>query len=354
MANRSPTPACDASAVAPETDPRLPGAKRGRLVARLTPHHGEEPVEVAVDYACHGNPAAPVVVVQGGISAHRDPCASSDGPERPWWPEVCGPGAAIDTRRCRVLSIDYAWGEAFSAAGAVATFDQAEALAQLLAHLRIPRIAAFVGASYGAMVGLAFAARHPLRVARLIAISGAHRAHPIAIAWRGIQRRIVALGIRHGAAAEGLALARELAMTTYRTEAEFGLRFADAPERRPEGYSFPVDDYLHAAGARFAGSCAVERFLQLSASLDLHSVEPDGIRVPTTLVAVRSDRLVPLDDMGALAARLSGPIDLVELDSLYGHDAFLKEPAAIGRILRSALCPDPGLVSHPTQTGDPP
>jgi len=46
--------------------------------------------------------------------------------------------------------------------------------------------------------------------------------------------------------------------------------------------------------------------------------------VPTTLVAVREDQLVPLTDMQALAARLPQG-RLVEISSPYGHDAFLKE-----------------------------
>ena len=48
-------------------------------------------------------------------------------------------------------------------------------------------------------------------------------------------------------------------------------------------------------------------------------------------------RLVPLEDCRALATRLGGPHQLHVIDSLFGHDAFLKEVAAIAAILAQAL-----------------
>ena len=47
--------------------------------------------------------------------------------------------------------------------------------------------------------------------------------------------------------------------------------------------------------------------------------------------------LVPLQDAYALAERLRGETRLCVLRSVYGHDAFLKEDAAIAAILASAL-----------------
>jgi homoserine O-acetyltransferase len=61
------------------------------------------------------------------------------------------------------------------------------------------------------------------------------------------------------------------------------------------------------------------------------------VRTPTTLIAVHEDQLVPFNDMHALAARLAGPARLVEINSIYGHDAFLKESAVLNPILKNAL-----------------
>jgi homoserine O-acetyltransferase len=100
----------------------------------------------------------------------------------------------------------------------------------------------------------------------------------------------------------------------------------------------PIDDWLDCHGEKFSARMTPERFLALSESLDLHRVEPESIRVPTTLVGVRSDALVPIEDLRRLAKRLPAG-RLVELDSPYGHDAFLKEPNAVEAIVAEAHCP---------------
>src|SRR5262249_54340692 len=149
--------------------------------------------------------------------------ADVDG-EAGWWSAIVGADRAIDTQRWRVLSIDWLDASSLGACRGIGSEDQADAIAALLDSLGIRRVHAFVGASYGAMVGLAFASRHPERVRRLVAIAGAHRAHPLSIAVRNLQREIVRLATRHGDAAAGLDLARRLAMTTYRGEREFAER----------------------------------------------------------------------------------------------------------------------------------
>jgi homoserine O-acetyltransferase len=54
-------------------------------------------------------------------------------------------------------------------------------------------------------------------------------------------------------------------------------------------------------------------------------------------VAVKEDRLVPCEDLVDLAERLPRLRRLHVLRSRFGHDAFLKEEAAIGAILADAL-----------------
>jgi len=59
--------------------------------------------------------------------------------------------------------------------------------------------------------------------------------------------------------------------------------------------------------------------------------------VPTTLIGVIEDQLVPIADLRSLRDRLAGRCTLAELSSLYGHDAFLKEGDALRPILAAAL-----------------
>ncbi len=310
--------------------------QRGSRRIELTPKYGSGSGQVEVSYLWAGAAHAPTVVVQGGISADRD-VFTLDG--RPgWWQDLVGEGRAIDLRHCRVLCIDWLVPGDFGAAApaSISTEDQADALAGLMDELGIESIEAYVGYSFGAMTGLAFARRHPARLGQLLMFSGAHRAHPMATAQRSIQRQIVRLGLASGQQALALSLARQLAMTTYRGSEEFGRRFAAAPEFRDGRFQFPVEDYLGHVGQKFVERFDVERFLALSEAIDLHDVSPDAIDVPVTLVGVASDRLVPLADLCELQRRLRGAT-LEVIDSPYGHDATLKEASKIAPLLRQAL-----------------
>lgn len=307
---------------------------------RLTPRHGVGVREARVRYALYGAAGAPVVAVQGGISASRN--AGARNGDAGWWEPIVGDDCAIDTRRFRVLSIEWLDRTSFGSPScedvhAIGSEDQADAIAALLPELGIRQIHAFVGASYGAMVGLAFAARHPTRVRKLVAIAGAHRAHPLAIAVRNLQREIVRVSARHGDVRTGLDLARRLAMTTYRGEREFAERCNGAPEFRDGRYRFAEEGWLEATGARFVERFDAERFLALSESIDLHAVAPESVRVPATLIGIASDRLVPLADLCELQRRCGAPAALHVVDSRYGHDAFLKETAQIGPLIAEAL-----------------
>ena len=102
-------------------------------------------------------------------------------------------------------------------------------------------------------------------------------------------------------------------------------------------FQFPVEGYLLSRGDAYAATYVPEAFVCLSESIDLHAIDASQIRVPVTLVAVREDQIVPLSDMQALQKTLGARATLVELSSLYGHDAFLKEVDVLRRVFRAAL-----------------
>jgi homoserine O-acetyltransferase len=311
-------------------------AQRSTRRLTLTPKYGRGPCTVDVRYLWCGAADAPTLIVQGGISASRDVVSLDDQAAPGWWQALIGPGNAIDLDRCRVLAIDWLT-PADLGTEAVSSEDQADALAALLHALDIVQIHAFVGSSYGAMVALAFAARHSRSVDRLVLLAGAHRAHPLSTAQRSVQRGIVRLGQASGQVDEALALARQLAMTTYRGSDEFARRFAGGPEFRDGRFHFPVEDYLDYQGRRFVERFDADRFLALSESIDLHDVAPEQVPTPATLIGFPSDRLVPLSDLCELQRRLHGPATLEVVESPYGHDAFLKEPGQLAPLLREAL-----------------
>jgi homoserine O-acetyltransferase len=304
-------------------------------------HYGEALPEPRMAYRLSGNEQGPLVAVLGGISAHR---MVAGAPGEGWWPEMVGPGLGIDTRQFRVLGIDYIGGRGLSstpASGqsfpAISSYDQSQALSLIVQRLGAKPLHAIVGASYGGMVALCFAERHPELVRHIVVLSAADKAQVLSTAWRSVQRQIVREAIARGDGAAGLKLARALAMATYRSAVEFALRFGGEPVRGKDRFRFPIEEYLFARGDDYVQKYRAESFLTLSESIDLHLMDATRVQTPATLIAVREDQLVPFHDMQALSARLNGPRQLIEINSIFGHDAFLKESAALTPIIKQVL-----------------
>ena len=146
-------------------------------------HFGGELPRVEIAYRLAGAAGAPVVAALGGISGGRNVFPVRGG-EPGWWDEIVGPGRPLDTDRFRVLGMDFLGGSHRSTgpvAGqefpSISAYDQAECLLALLQHLGLDRLRGCLGASYGGMVTLAFAEKHPDRVEHAVVISAAPMAY---------------------------------------------------------------------------------------------------------------------------------------------------------------------------------
>lgn len=288
-------------------------------------HHGGALQRAQVGYTCAGPDDAPAVVVLGGISAGRDLA---------WWPGVVGPGCALDPSHTRLVGVDFLGGVGASTGPrqrdgrfpAVDPRDQGRAVLAVLDLLRV-RACAVVGASYGGQVALALAEMAPDRVELAVVLAAAHRPHALACAWRGLGRRIVALAASAGRPEEGVALARELAMLTYRADRELDARFAAGG----------IEGWLAHHGRSFARRFDAEAFATLSASLDAFRIEPEAIRAPVALVGFDTDQLVPEWLIDELATRLPRRVVRWRVRTRHGHDGFLKEAHAVGELLECLL-----------------
>ncbi|MEM9495896.1 MAG: homoserine O-succinyltransferase [Pseudomonadota bacterium] len=320
-------------------------ARRWRDVTAPTPEgfvleSGERLSRSALNVRLYGDPAKPLVIAMGGISSGRFVAAAvseeSSGPG--WWGEIVKAGGAVDLEVYSVLGVDFL-PNTEETARTISTHDQARAIAGALDCLGVRDVHALVGASYGGMVALAFAALFPARTGKLCIISAAERAHPAATALRGIQRRIVEFAERHGDGQEGVSLARQIAMTTYRTAEEFGARF-DGDVAAAAGEPYAVCDYLVSRGNSFA--MGPSRYLTLSDSIDRHRVDPALVETPSLLIAASSDRLVEPAEMRRLADAINAndqdaAATLHEFHSDYGHDAFLKDIGVIGPLIKAFI-----------------
>ena len=252
---------------------------------------------------------APAILILGGISAKSD---------LSWWSPLVGHNKIIDPSHYRIISTNWLLDSQAN------TQIQAQWILEILNKENIQSLYAAIGCSYGGMVALALGQIAPDRVQHIVAIGAAHRPHALATAWRFIQRQLAQLGTSN----QGLALARALAMTTYRSDRELDARFGDKPQE--------LQQWLEHHGESFTRRFSVDEYIALSNAIDQHLVTPEQIPVPTVLVGFDSDLLVPPWLLDELEQRLPN-VARYELCSIYGHDAFLKETDAIAAILSTVL-----------------
>jgi homoserine O-acetyltransferase len=144
---------------------------------------------------------------------------------------------------------------------------------------------------------------------------------------------------------DALAIARGIAMTSYLTGRHFEDRIADCDRNDSRLVEDRIGKYLKTRGEQFADKWTPQRYNALSLSLDLHQIRPEDVTIPTTVIAVTGDRLVPLSQSRELARRLGGPSQLIELDSSLGHDAFLGDSARIAPFVNELLRLETEVVS---------
>jgi homoserine O-acetyltransferase len=339
-----------------------PALGRGRVTSvRLGPFRlesGEVIPDLVVAYRHDGPaPPAPQVLVVHALTGSAD--AAGD-----WWEPLIGPGRALDTREVGVIcanllggrygttgptSIDprtsLPHGAAFPA---VTTRDQARSLWSLLDAVGIEQLALATGGSLGGMVALEVALETPDRVGVVVPLAAPAATGALAIAWNHLQVRLLE---RLGP--DGLALARQLAMTTYRSEADFDERFGRRLE--PDGQPSVVS-YLEHQGRKLVDRFDPETYRVLARAMDTHDVGRDrggqraalerlarsGVRLVG--VGIEGDILFGPDQVRALVDAAAGAgveATYWELRSVKGHDAFLVEWDQLTEILGPTLAEGP-------------
>ncbi len=293
-----------------------------------------------------------------------------------WWPELFP--TVFDTSRYCVVgtnligscygstgpsSLNPATGAAYGPDFPLISIrDMVRAQAGVLDHLGIERLHTVVGGSIGGMQALQWAVDFPQRVERAIAI-GAAPLSAMGLALNHLQRLAIQLdpAWRDGRypAGEGpnagLALARGIAMLSYKSAELLAQRFARRPNRNGEdpyrSYEerFDVAGYLDHQGDKFIARFDANTYLVLSKAMDTFDLtrgyenEREAlrrIRARMLLVGISSDWLFPPEDVRDLAQRIRAAgrsADYAELQSAHGHDGFLADMDQLAPFLTAAL-----------------
>lgn len=269
-----------------------------------------------------GRDDAPVIVVQGGISASGQ-LWRLDGSG--WWQSLYSVFAPADD--VQVISFDYLGGIGGSDTPAqpLTVTQHADAYADALAKLGVTTVSAWVGGSFGGVLGLQCAAANPsLNIARLAVLGAAHKPSIQSSLLRSFQQLL----LQHAENdQQGVILARALAMLTYRSADEFEQRFSHADEALQ--YVLSQGELL----LRRHGKQANTLFTHLTPALNDYLIDPTRVTCPVQLVSFSSDSIAPTPLTAELETRLPDCHSYISIETHYGHDGFIKNVADYARPL---------------------
>jgi len=304
---------------------------------------------------------------------------SPDDPKPGWWDDAVGPGKAFDTDRYFVVcsnviggcsgstgpsSINPKTGRPYGLSFPIVTIaDMVEAQRLLTDYLGIPYWLTVTGGSMGGMQALQWTVSYPSRVKSAIVLAATARLSPQTIALNEVPRQAIYAdpnwnnGDYYGKTPPnaGLAVARMIGHITFLSDASMREKFGRRLRNGSDGYGwrfdpeFEVESYLNYRGHSFTKRFDANSFLYLSKAMDYFDLSyglpslADAFRKVTAkflVVSYTSDWLYPSWQSKELVrALLQNDIDVtyVEIDSNYGHDAFLLEVDRLAELTRDFL-----------------
>jgi homoserine O-acetyltransferase/O-succinyltransferase len=300
------------------------------------------------------------------------------GPGHPtagWWDALVGPGRPLDPDRWFVVAPNVLggcqgstgpsstapdgrpWGSRWPL---LTPRDAVAAETALADALGVRRWALVVGGSMGGMRALEWAATEPDRVERLCLLASPAVTSADQIGWAAPQLAAIRADpgwhggdYHHVGPGEGphlgLGVARRIAHLSYRSAFELGERFGRAAQDGEDprsGGRYAVESYLDHHAAKLVHRFDAGSYVRLTEMMNAHDVGRGrggveaalaGITARTLVAGISSDRLYPTDEQHRLAAGIPGSGAARIIDSPYGHDGFLIEADAVGRLVGELL-----------------
>lgn len=280
-----------------------------------------------------------------------------------WWEPLLGTDKALDPTQDFIIcsnilgscygttgptSINSATKKPYGAKfPAITVRDMVHLQAQLITALQVKSLKLVIGGSLGGMQVLEWAILYSEQVRSLavIAASGRHSAWCIGLSEA--QRQAIYADPNWQAGnysldrqpIQGLAAARMMAMSTYRSWASFTDRFGR--QITPEQGQFTIASYLQYQGQKLIERFDANTYITLSQAMDRHDITRprqtyesvlQSIWQPTLIVSISSDILYPPIEQQELA-RLIPNASLRWLDSPHGHDAFLIDMETLNELV---------------------
>jgi homoserine O-acetyltransferase/O-succinyltransferase len=294
-----------------------------------------------------------------------------------WWDNMIGPGKGFDTDKYWVIcsnivggckgstgpgSINPSTGKPWGLDFPVVTIgDMVVAQKQLIDHLMISRLYAVAGGSMGGFQVLEWSIRYPEMVRSAICIASASKLSTQAIAFNAVGRNAITrdpdwkAGQYDGKGPEkGLAIARMVGHITYLSELlldkKFGRRLQSA-NRLSYNFDteFAIESYLDHKGSTFTDRFDANCYLYITKAMDyfdlVRSYGPlkeafARAAARFLFVSYSSDWLFPTEQSKEMVQALLSngkDVSFIDIESPYGHDAFLLEEEKLTRIITGFL-----------------
>ena len=290
--------------------------------------------------------------------------AHAAGPEG-WWNSLIGPDKGLDTKKYFVIcsnviggcqgsagpsSFNLKTGKPYGTDFPLVTIgDMVEAQVRLIKHLGIEKLLAVVGGSMGGMQVLQWMVSYPERICSAIPIATTMKHTPQQIAFNEVGRQAIIAdpdwkkGHYYGSSvpAKGLAVARMIGHITYMSDTsmaeKFGRRVREDKDPFKFGAEFEVEGYLRNRGDNFVKRFDANSYLYITKAIDYFNILNGnknldnifkGLKANVLVISFKSDWLYPPHQSQEIvkACKLAG-VDTTycEINSTYGHDAFLLE-----------------------------
>jgi homoserine O-acetyltransferase len=292
-----------------------------------------------------------------------------------WWDNMVGPGKALDTGKYFVIcsniiggckgstgpsSVDPKTQKPYGLSFPMITIaDMVRAQKRLIERLGIEKLLCVIGGSMGGMQVLQWVAAYPENVRSVIPIATALKHSPQQIAFDEVGRQAVMAdpawnqGNYYGREKpeRGLAVARMIGHITYMSdksmEEKFSRRLKDNNYSFKFITDFEVEGYLRYRGDNFVRRFDANSYLYITKAMDYFDLSQDKlipkdrkIEVRFLVIAFKSDWLYPAYQSQEIVRQLKikgADATYCEINSTYGHDAFLLEVEEETRLIKPFL-----------------
>lgn len=334
----------------------------------LTLESGEKLAPITLAYETYGrlnDKKSNAILVLHALSGDAHAAGFHDGAKRPgWWDTMIGPGKALDTEKYFVIcsnvlggcqgstgpsSVNPKTGKAYGTTLPIVTIkDMVNAQCVLIDYLGIEKLLAVVGGSMGGMQVLQWMVSYPEKIRSAIPIATTMKHSPQQIAFDEVGRQAIMAdqkwnnGDYYGKSSpdKGLAVARMVGHITYMSDVsmakKFGRRLKNHGRPFKFGTDFEVEGYLQYRGDNFVKRFDANSYLYITKAMDYFNILNgkklseifSGLKAKVMVLAFKSDWLYPVYQSREIvkACKLAG-VDATycEINSTYGHDAFLLE-----------------------------